>query len=239
MQNIGSSEPTAARRKLSPTGLILTIGLGLVLVLALLFISPTEMANKWCPASSFYTRILRLGSSFAPSVFLALCFPPLATLLLSRLDLSVLWNVPAPPGPRWRYFTPAVCLLACGSALSAHLYIRSVSYYYCLTPDKIVVRTGYIAGPHAYTWDDVKEVHGQCWTNNLKGGPFLGGSINLLLEGGSELSINLLDKHGTAGMVKSALRGKTYRYFVNSTVTPDTCPHEVYRLLWNWPNDEG
>jgi hypothetical protein len=239
MQNIESSDPVAPRRKLSLTGQILASGLGLVFFLALLLVSPTEMANKWCPASSFYTRGFHLGSSFAPSVFLALCFPALTGLLLSRLDLSVLSNVSAPPGPRWRYFTPVLCLLACGSALSVHLYIRSVSYYYCLTSDEIVVQTGYVDGYHSYTWDDVKEVHGQCWTNNLKGGPFLGGSINLLLPSGPELSINLLDKRGTAGMVKDALRGKNYRYFVNSTVTPDACPHEIYRLLWDWPNDGG
>jgi hypothetical protein len=70
----------------------------------------------------------------------------------------------------------------------------------------------------------------------------LGGSINLELEGGIELPVNLRADNGTLSpnyrMVKNALTGKTYQYYVNATVTPMTCPPNLYALLWNWPRDE-
>lgn len=234
MQIFGSPNPATARRKLSLRGQLISTAGGIVFFLAFLAVSPWELVQRWCPASSFHTRILGLDWLFVASVGLfLLCFSLLGVLLLSRLDLSILTDAPAPPAPRWRYFTPAIFVLACGSALSADMYIRSISYY-CLTPDEIVVQTGNVRSPRTYTWNEVREIHGWCWTNNGKGGPFLGGSVDLILEGGPNLSVNLLDNRGAVRMVKSALKRKNYQYYVNSTVTPDACPHDLYPLLWSW-----
>jgi hypothetical protein len=38
-------------------------------------------------------------------------------------------------------------------------------------------------------------------------------------------------------LIKGALEGKSYRYYVNSTVTPARCPDGMYTLLWNWQNE--
>jgi hypothetical protein len=165
MQDVGSTGPSTRRRKHSFTWHILVIVLGIALVPALMSISPDELVRRWCPVNSFYTRGFDLGSSFMPAVFLAGCFPFLVVLVWSRVNLSASSGALSPPWTRWRYFIPVVCALGCGSALSVHLYIRSVSYYYCLTPDEIVVWNGYHDGPHNYGWDSVREVHGWCWTN--------------------------------------------------------------------------
>ena len=142
-----------------------------------------------------------------------------------------------------RNFAVAVCVFSSGAALSAYLYIRSISSYYCLTPDNIVVLTKYSDKVRNYDWSAVKEVHGICWTHDGKREHFLGGSVNLELEDGIELPVNLRADNGTVSSnylkVKTALIGKSYQYYVNATVTPAACPPNLYPLLWNWPRDEG
>jgi hypothetical protein len=157
-------------------------------------------------------------------------------------DRSLWWGPSAMPRASKRIIAVSVCVFSSGAALSAYLYIRSISSYYCLTPDNIVVRTDYSDKVRYYGWSAVKEVHGICWTHDWKREHFLGGSVNLELEGNIELPVNLRADNGTVSpnyrMVKAALTGKTYQYYVNATVTPTACPSNLYPLLWNWPGDE-
>ncbi|WP_428492469.1 hypothetical protein [Rhodopila sp.] len=86
----------------------------------------------------------------------------------------------------------------------------------CLTLSEIVVRTNYSDKVHKYDWSAVMEIHGICWTHDWKKEHFLGGSVNLELQGGIELPVNLRADDGSVSpnyrMLKAALTGKAYQY---------------------------
>ncbi len=117
------------RRKLSLPAQILQIGV-LFLVSVGLFWCWMELPRKWCPANSFYSRVLHLDSwPFMVGVLLSPCILLLFPLLASRVDLSLWSGATSLPKSSWRNFVLVTCVLACGSALSAYLYIRSISSY--------------------------------------------------------------------------------------------------------------
>src|SRR5580692_8930926 len=106
MQDVDSSSLSNRLRKGRLRGQVVGFGLAIFLVPALLSISPEELVRQWCPANAFYTRASGLGWSFGPAVLLALCFPFLLVLLLSRVDLSAWLGAISTLRPRGRYFTP-------------------------------------------------------------------------------------------------------------------------------------
>jgi hypothetical protein len=237
-------EPTPiGRRKLSHEARILQV-VALFLTVVGMFWCLMELPGKWCPSNSFYGRALHVDYwPFMTAGFLAPFAVGVLPFLAALADWSLWWGPTSLPRSSKRNFAVAVCVFSSGAALSAYLYIRSISSYYCLTSDNIVVRTNYSDKARNYDWSAVKEVHGICWTHDWKREHFLGGSVNLELEGGIELPVNLRANDGTVSlnyrMVKNALIGKIYHYYVNATVTPTECPSDLYPLLWNWPSHEG
>ena len=243
VQDVNVSRTSTVRRKLSLEARILQV-VAVFLTAVGMFWCLMELPGNWCPSNSFYGRALHVDYlPFMAAGLLALFTLGASPLLAAMADRSLWWGPTSLSRPARRNFAITVCAFTCGSIISSYLYIRSISSYYCLTPDDIVVRTSYLDEVHNYRWNAVKEVHGICWTHDWKREHFLGGSVNLELEGGIELPVNLRADNGTVSpnyrMVKAALAGKAYQYYVNATVTPTACPPNLYPLLWNWPRDEG
>jgi hypothetical protein len=62
--------------------------------------------------------------------------------------------------------------------------------------------------------------------------------LTLSFRDGEEIPLGLVDGGRILmqdyDQLRKVLKGKSYDYYVNSTVNTSLCPTELYPLLWNW-----
>lgn len=217
-------------------------GIGFVLAPVFLSVSPERLQSNWCPSSTFYHGDLPSGSQLLIALLGAtFSFVALCGLLVPRIDLSAWSGAYVRPKPRGKFFLTWVSIACLTLSMSIALYVNSAKHYFCLTPTEIITRFGYLDAPRRQSWQDVQAVYAWCWTTKpryLK--PYLGGSIRLALSNGTAMQIELsyggeVDAYDYQ-KIKGALRGHSYSYYVNATVTPESCPPKLYPLLWFWPS---
>jgi hypothetical protein len=135
----------------------------------------------------------------------------------------------------------SVPLLAMGifGALAIGSYANEFESYYCLTPAEIIIRPGILHNRIHLAWDDVEAVSAWCWTATPRGGPsYLGASLRLSFDNGEQLTVGLVSG-GRVLMqdyvsIRQALHGKNYAYHAEATVSPGSCPTELYPVLQSW-----
>jgi len=212
-------------------------------VMAFILHWPEQLQSEWCPSLTFHHEDITSGLQILVALTGGFSsVSGLTLLLLSRVDLSAWSGGYGAPKPRSRYFFVFIYTYLLIFVVSGCFFMNIAHSYYCLTPSEIITRTGYFDPPRKYSWQDVKTVYAWCWTEKTKYvGPYLGGSIMLALADGTKVRVTLSWHEQTSlpvyKAIRAALRGKTYQYFVNSTVTEKSCPAELYELLWFWPSN--
>ncbi len=127
-----------------------------------------------------------------------------------------------------------VAIMSCGMFFGgAELWDFSHAYY-CLTSENVVLRLSDFQPIKSLDWDDVILVRGHCQTmKNSRAG-----WVALSFRNGDAIDVLLRD--GDAGLrqqyesIRNLLRYSSYYYRRDPSVTVQTCPHEVYPLLYYW-----
>jgi hypothetical protein len=207
-------------------------------------IMPYNLQRNWCPPSTFFHEGLQGELKFIAFIPGFLAAAALCALLVGRIDLSAWSGAYSRPKPRGKCFLYLVCFYSVVMGASACLCIDGASFYFCLTPTGIITRQGFFDPGRRMGWEDVKAVYAWCWTAKPRNGAsYTGGSVKLSFSDGPELPVALSTRWQPVTynyeMLRKALRRRTYRYYVNSSVSAGACPPALYPLLWFWPSDEN
>jgi hypothetical protein len=210
-----------------------------VIILGFIFF-PLITKSSWCPSSTFKYGLLPSATGF----FIAGI--PIATLSAIFLTVSLLMRYglvrftgASGPVPVGRYNTAMIISSVLGLLISGVIFCEGAAHYFCLSPESIVFQSGYPGRPRTLTWDNLTSVRAWCWTAKPRGGrSYQGSTLTLLFMDGKEIPFGLVDG-GQFLMqdyeqIRKVLKGKNYDYYVNSSVNPNSCPPELYPLLWNW-----
>jgi hypothetical protein len=236
-----SSKPK--RLQLDARSQLLVILVGLFCVVPIIIGAgslPDTIENAWCPLSTFrHGQLLSGIGFFVFGLFTGiLSLVMLPTGLLIRYKL-LRYSEASDPVQAGKYNAALIISSILGLLISGTIFLENAAHFFCLTPNYIVIRSGYFDTPRTFTWDDISTVRAWCWTARPRGGrPYLGSTLTLLLTDGEALPIGLVDR-GRILMqdyeqIRKSLEGEKYRYYVNSTVNPESCPSELYPLLWYW-----
>jgi hypothetical protein len=204
---------------------------------------PSNIQSAWCPSSTFkHGQLISGGGPFVFGLFIGiLSLVMLPSCLLARYKL-LRYSEGSGPAPTGRYNTALIVSSILGLLISGAIFLDNAAHFFCLTPTSIVIQSGYLDTPRTLTWDDVNTVRAWCWTARPRGGrPYRGSTLTLLFTDGEALPFGLVDGGRILTQdyeqIRKSLGGKNYRYYVNSTVGPESCPPELYPLLWYWQSN--
>jgi hypothetical protein len=194
-----------------------------------------------CPADTFRTLSLD-GTDFVGLgvILSALSLLALWRAVATNMGRSASWNQGSNSAFVRSSATASICVSLAGVVIGSVLIDNGVNYFFCLTPTRIIVRSGIFTQPVNATWSDVSIVSAWCETERLRAASpaYQYSMLKLVLRDGKSLVVPL----GSDGQVRfddrdaieRALLGQDYRFYVNDTVTPSTCPSGLFEYLWNW-----
>lgn len=112
-----------------------------------------------------------------------------------------------------------------GIFVSGCIWINEFTSYQCFTHNNIYIHRWALAPIETLTWADVTAVRSHCWA--VKHG--VAGGLTVFLNGNESVEV------ANANAVANAMRGMSYRYVVDGSVGPTTCPGYLYPLFAHWP----
>jgi hypothetical protein len=129
-----------------------------------------------------------------------------------------------------------------GMLIAGVIFANNAEYYDCVTPDEIIIQSGYFDYQRHFAWDDLESVRAWCWTAKPRGGrSYQGATLTLASRNGEQIPFGLVNGGEVLTreyqMLRAVLKNRSYGYYVNSTVTPSSCPPSLYPLLWYWRNE--
>jgi hypothetical protein len=210
------------------------------LILAGVVSFPFIIQKSWCSSSTFNQGSLPSTADFlicgVPIVTISAVFLPVS--LLRRYGLVKLAGAPSPV-PAGRYNAVIIASSCLGLLIGGMIFFEGAAHHFCMSPTSIVIQSGYPGRTDTLTWGDLSSVKAWCWTARPRGGrPYQGSTLTLSFRDGEEIPLGLVDGGRILmqdyDQLRKVLKGKSYDYYVNSTVNTSLCPTELYPLLWNW-----
>jgi hypothetical protein len=131
--------------------------------------------------------------------------------------------------PRWQVAITAAML--CG--MSALIWVNNLESYYCVSLNRILIRTGLLSPEKLTSWQEVRIVRAECGRGRSN---IVWADLRLTFFDGTEITVPLrtfrLSRDYEA--VRAALAARHYDYHMSETAVPNLCPPTVYPLLTNW-----
>lgn len=237
--------PARQRAKLSgPSKLLMLLLMAAVVIIMMRAVTiDLQYPATHCPVSTFHHGRTGSGGNMLAGILIGtLSFPLLPCLIGMRFNIWTLEGGYIPQLRHQRLNTILIILSALGTGIAAAFIYNDANHYYCLGPSGVVTRAGYLANPRHLAWDDIRVVYGWCKTVRPRNQtPYKGAALTLEFDDGEKIQYGMtyggeiLTRDNA--LLKNLLHDRNYQYYVNSSVTPASCPPGLFPVLWAWHAD--